>query len=41
LLESGEKHVLDAPGSWALVPAGARYRLTTASSASLVVVQVR
>src|SRR5687768_16251619 len=41
LLESGEKHVLNTPGSWALVPAGARYRLTTASSATLVVVQVR
>ena len=40
-LDSGEKHVLDAPGSWALVPAGARYRLTTASLANLVVVQVR
>lgn len=40
-LGSREKHVLDAPGSWALVPAGARYRLTTASSASLIVVQVR
>src|SRR5687768_4037089 len=35
-LESGEEHVLNAPGSWALVPAGARYRLTTASSATLV-----
>jgi hypothetical protein len=41
LLESGEKHVFNAPGSWALVPAGTRYRLTTASSANLVVVQVR
>ena len=41
LLESGEKHVLDRPGSWALVPAGARYQLTTQSSATLVVVQVR
>ncbi len=41
LLESGQKHVLNAPGSWALVPAGARYLLTTASAATLVVVQVR
>jgi len=41
LLESGEKHVLNTPGSWALVPAGASYRLTTASSATLIVVQVR
>ncbi len=41
LLESGEQHVLNAPGSWALVPAGARYQLTSASSATLVVVQVR
>lgn len=41
LLRSGEKHVLNAPGSWALVPAGTRYQLTSASSATLVVVQVR
>jgi quercetin dioxygenase-like cupin family protein len=41
LLESGERHVLNTPGSWALVPAGARYKLTSASSATLVVVQVR
>ena len=41
LLESGENHVLDTPGSWALVPAGTRYRLTSPSSATLVVVQVR
>src|SRR5687768_9415362 len=41
LLESGEKHVLNTPGSWALVPAGARFTLTSASSATLVVVQVR
>src|SRR5688500_6671338 len=41
LLESGEKHVLNAPGSWALVPAGVRYQLTSPSSATLVLVQVR
>ena len=41
LLESGEKHVLNAPGSWALGPAGARYQLTSPSSATVVVVQVR
>lgn len=41
LLESGEKHVLETPGSWALLPAGARYQLTSPSSATLVVVQVR
>lgn len=41
LLESGEEHVLNAAGSWALVPAGARYRLTSPGSATLVVVQVR
>lgn len=40
-LGSGEKHVLSTPGSWVLVPAGARYQLTTPSSATLVVVQVR
>ena len=40
-LESGEKHVLSTPGSWALVPAGDRYQLTSPSSATLVVVQVR
>jgi quercetin dioxygenase-like cupin family protein len=41
LLKSGQKHLLDTPGSWALVPAGARYQLTSPSSATLVVVQVR
>ena len=41
LLESGEKHLLNAPGSWALVPAGSSYRLTSRGSATLVVVQVR
>jgi quercetin dioxygenase-like cupin family protein len=40
LLESGEEYALNAPGSWALVPAGARYQLTSPSSATLVVVQV-
>ncbi|MEP7066592.1 MAG: hypothetical protein ABI889_11205 [Gemmatimonadota bacterium] len=41
LLASGETHALDAPGSWALVPEGARYRLSSLSSATLIVVQVR
>jgi hypothetical protein len=41
LLESGEKHVLRTAGAWALVPTGTRYKLMTASSASLVVVRVR
>ena len=40
LLESGQKHVLDTPGSWALLPAGARYQLTSPRAATLVVVQV-
>jgi quercetin dioxygenase-like cupin family protein len=40
-LQTGEEHALHTPGSWALVPAGARYRLTSPSSATLVVVQVR
>lgn len=39
--DSGEKHVLNSPGSWALVPAGARYQLTSPGSATLVVVQVK
>lgn len=41
LLESGGTHALNAPGSWVLVPAGVRYQLTSPSSATLVVVQVR
>jgi hypothetical protein len=41
ILESGERHVLDTPGSWAMVPADARYQLTSTSAATLVVVQVR
>jgi hypothetical protein len=41
LLASGENLVLDTPGSWALVPAGSRYRLTSPDAATLVVVQVR
>lgn len=41
LLESGGNHGLEAPGSWVLVPAGVRYQLTSPSSATLVVVQVR
>lgn len=41
LLKSGKEHALNTPGSWALVPAGTHYRLTTPSSATLVVVQVR
>ncbi len=41
LLESGGNHVLNKPGSWVLVPAGARYQLASASSATLVVVQVK
>jgi quercetin dioxygenase-like cupin family protein len=41
ILESGERHVLSTPGSWALVPADTRYQLTSPSSATLVVVQVR
>lgn len=41
LLKSGEKQFLNTPGSWALVPAGARYRLTSPGAATLVVVQVR
>src|SRR5688572_29095698 len=41
LLDSGGKHALNAPGSWALVPAGSRYQLTSPSSATLVVIQVR
>ncbi|HUG27407.1 MAG TPA: hypothetical protein VMK53_03850 [Gemmatimonadales bacterium] len=41
ILESGERHVLNTPGSWALVSAGARYQLTSPNSATLVVVQVR
>jgi hypothetical protein len=41
IFESGESHSLDTPGSWALVPANARYQLTSTSSATLVVVQVR
>jgi mannose-6-phosphate isomerase-like protein (cupin superfamily) len=40
-VQSGKERVLNTPGSWALVPAGARYRLTSPSSASLVVIQVR
>lgn len=41
LLNSGEKHVLDTPGAWVLVPAGTRYQLSSLGSATLVVVQVR
>ncbi len=41
LMESGEKRVLNTPGSWALVRAGSRYQLTSPGSATLVVVQVR
>lgn len=41
LRESGEKHVLDTPGSWVLIPAGARFQLASPSSATLVVVRVR
>lgn len=41
ILESGENHALNSPGSWTLVPAGARYQLTSPNAATLVVVQVR
>jgi quercetin dioxygenase-like cupin family protein len=41
LLESGEKHVLNEPGLWALIPAGVRYQLTSRDSATLVIVQVK
>lgn len=41
ILESGERHVLNTPGSWALVPAGARYQVTSPNAATLVLVQVR
>lgn len=41
VLESGETHVLSAPGSWALIPAGSRYRFVSADSATLVFVRVR
>jgi len=40
VLESGEQHRLATPGSWALVPAGTRYQLTTTSAATLAVVLV-
>jgi len=41
LLKSGEKQTLNTPGSWALIPAGTPYQLTSPGSATLVVVQVR
>lgn len=41
LLESGERHVLSAPGSWVLIPAGTRYQFMSLDSATLVIVQVR
>ncbi len=40
-LASGEKHDLNEPGTWALVPEGARYQLSSADAATIVVVQVR
>jgi hypothetical protein len=41
MLEPGGSHVLDAAGSWVLVPAGVRYQLMSSSSATLVVVEIR
>lgn len=40
---SDARHALDTPGSWFLVPARARYRITNAGSdvASAVVIQIR
>lgn len=40
-VESGETRELKAAGSWALVREGARYRLSSADTATLVVIQVR
>jgi hypothetical protein len=40
VLESGDRHALNTPGSWALVPAGTRYQLTTSTAATLTVVLV-
>ncbi len=41
LLQSGDKQALNTPGSWALIPKGTRYQLSSPSSATLVVVQIR